>query len=576
MMLNNFHAEDKSIEDILFSHYIFRVPRYQRPFSWGLDKIENFWRDLSEESSCFLGSFILNLEFKAEHGYIEIIDGQQRMLTSTILIAVLRDTASEVGDNDLAQRIHNLAIFIASRNGEKKYRIKCGDSLDEFFQKYIQDETFYEFPLKLTNEQSLVRDAYHFFRNEISNNISKYDKVKEKSDYIQTIWNKLSEQKAIWIEISNDEDAYTIFETVNARGEALSAADLLKNLIFKNVPKTSEVDIAKKKWTTIEDNISEIDDDVTRFIRYYWLSKQNFVTEKQLYKEMKKNISNYDTLLNELVTESNNYFLLLDGERKDWSDRSEIKGNNKIFSSILGLRYMNVRQPNVLFMSLIRNSPKINVDLSKFFEKIEKFHFKYSAICKLQANKVERLYSSVAIAIEKIVSSSQPKHIINNVQRELSKLSDELDRLTPSYQEFESKFMNVGYKNSETSRNLIRYILSKINYLDTSGENLIDFNVVNIEHFLPQNPNRSEWGLIRKDVIEYVHKIGNLTLVHEKINSTAQNNNPKQKCTDLIKSDIKITQELIKFVKNNKYIWNEDCIIERQKNFANIAYHKAW
>ena len=101
--------------------------------------------------------------------------------------------------------------------------------------------------------------------------------------------------KIIWIRIDSDDDAYSIFEIVNARGADLTAADLIKNYLFKEIPKNNEgIDDAKDKWQIIENNIENDQGSITlsKFIRYYWLSKFSFVQEKRLYKEIKRTISN--------------------------------------------------------------------------------------------------------------------------------------------------------------------------------------------------------------------------------------------------------------------------------------------
>jgi uncharacterized protein with ParB-like and HNH nuclease domain len=89
-----FEAKDEKIQDALFESYIFKIPRYQRPYSWTEDEITELWNDINdEENSYFLGSFIFNHETLDKEGFIEIVDGQQRILTITTFIAAIRDLA---------------------------------------------------------------------------------------------------------------------------------------------------------------------------------------------------------------------------------------------------------------------------------------------------------------------------------------------------------------------------------------------------------------------------------------------------------------------------------------------------
>ena len=111
-----FKAEEKLVGEILFgSFYKFRIPRYQRPYAWGIDQISDFWNDLiSEDDFVFIGNFIFNNEPLSRTGYIDIIDGQQRILSITIFIAVLRDMLDKI-DAESAKRYQRQDISIEDR-----------------------------------------------------------------------------------------------------------------------------------------------------------------------------------------------------------------------------------------------------------------------------------------------------------------------------------------------------------------------------------------------------------------------------------------------------------------------------
>ena len=88
-----FEAKDTKLKEVLFSSTSsrIRIPRYQRPYAWTEEQVSEYWSDIiSEDQAYFLGSFIFNKE-NEDDGFIDVIDGQQRILTSTIFIAVLRN-----------------------------------------------------------------------------------------------------------------------------------------------------------------------------------------------------------------------------------------------------------------------------------------------------------------------------------------------------------------------------------------------------------------------------------------------------------------------------------------------------
>lgn len=569
----SFQARDTKLKDILFSTTKYQIPRYQRPYTWDEDQLSEFWSDLvSNHNSFFIGSFILNKETLKESGYVDVIDGQQRMLTATIFIAVIRDLMKEL-DTKKSELIQTQDIAILDRNGNESYRVICGDSTKSFFEKYIQItlSNILESDPK-TTEETRIKKNYIFFRSNISDELKKKPNKEDKIKYLQGLRERVADLIVIEIEIESEEDAYEIFETTNARGVELSVADLLKNLIFKKIPKKKDKDLAKETWTEIVSNITATNTELKKFLRYYWISKHSFVSEKKLFKEIKKEITDWEQFLNDLCEASKDYFKLLQGSDDDWRD---IKNGQKILKALSAIQILNVSQCYVLFLSILRNIKKIGTDPTKIFELIEKFTFLYSAVCKMPGNSVEKIYSKYARRVEQIIKTETEKNFSKKIQSTFEELKKELDDAKPSFDLFKDNFIEIEYGRSERTRTIAKYILNGINNLDESGEYLIDFTNVNIEHLLPQNPDPG-WCLKKKDIEDYVDKLGNLTLVHKKINSKIGNQVIKDKIDELQKSDIKMTKEIVKYIKDNKFTWSKNDIIDRQLKFAEIAYNKSW
>lgn len=237
---------------------------------------------------------------------------------------------------------------------------------------------------------------------------------------------------------------------------------------------------------------------------------------------------------------------------------------------------MRVNQCHVLFLCLVRNASKIDMDFSSYFTKVENFTFQYSAIGKLQANKVEKIYSRKAIEIDRAVTTgSSSKHILKNVSRALDTLVNDLRGLLPGPEVFKERFSEVGYRSSEQTRVFLKYLLSTLNRFSTTGELEVDFDVVNIEHILPQKPDEA-WGLKKGEIKDYVNLLGNLTLVHEVINSKAGNKTAKSKAAELGISEIGITKDVVRLLDSRGYVWDEIGIKERQEKLGKIAYEKVW
>ncbi|MFC1749668.1 DUF262 domain-containing protein [Pseudomonadota bacterium] len=507
-----------------------------------------------------------------ETGFVEVIDGQQRMLTITILMAVIRDLAQEL-DPDLAARIHRQDIAVEDRSGVQFFRIQCGDSLRPYFEQCVQGRGGAPADsAPNTPEENRVKANYLILRDRVVGELNRFTNKSQKLAYLENLRAKVTALPVIRIDISSEEDAYEIFETTNARGVDLSITDLVKNLIFKKIRKKDDRDLAREIWTEIVRNVEETNTEMKRFIRYFWLSKYSSVSEKKLFREIKKEVSDWDVFLDEIWNASQWYNKLLEVSEDDWKD---IKHGVRITRAVTALRLMNVTQCHVLFLSLMRNYDKLGTDPVRVFEVVESFTLNHAAVCKLPANKVEKIYSRCAREIEHCVNNEPPKRVAGEVQSILEKLRRDLVSERPSYELFEQRFMNLSYGLSQQKRQLVKYVLSKINSLGHTGEHKIDFDNVNIEHVLPQTPAK-EWHLTRSDVKPYVNKLGNLTLVSKTFNSRVGNKVIKEKKKELVKSEIRMTQELVASLEENGNRWGQDEIEERQRELAGIAYNKVW
>ena len=123
---------------------------------------------------------------------------------------------------------------------------------------------------------------------------------------------------------------------------------------------------------------------------------------------------------------------------------------------------------------------------------------------------------------------------------------------------------------------LIKYILNEIDSeLRETKEEKIDFTNVNIEHILPTSPHK-DWGLDKKDIKDYVNRIGNLTLLSKTLNGKIQNKIVKHKIGEYKKSSLPITKKLVDELEKSDFIWNKEIIKNRHTTFSNIAFTKIW
>ena len=571
----NFKAGDTKMKTLLQSKSeILKIPPYQRPYSWKEEQINDFWNDINtDDHAFFLGSIILNKE-EEKNGFIEVIDGQQRLLTTTMFLAAIRNIFHEMKEFGFSDAIQ--INYIAARDdyGNETFKIQTADKTAKYYKKYIQTSAQdIENSLTESKEEARIKKNYLLLKKKITSELEKIDANDLKVKKLHDLREKVGSLVIIEMEIFSDEVAYEIFETVNARGADLTVADLLKNLIFKKIKNKTEQETAKILWNQIESNIEVTGSELKKFIRYYWIGKYKFVTEKKLYVDIKNSIKDWFKFIKDLHEASKWYNIIMEGTAKDYDD---VKHGSKIFRSIFAIKLMNVSQCFTLLLPLLSQHNNINIDFSKIIKHIELFTFKYSAICKLPGNRVEKLYSKFSIDISNEIEENQKneKNLSKNLQRLFSQLKSNLTDLSPEKDYFVDHFLKVRYKKSEAARKLLKYILEEFNNNLTTGETRIDFDEVNLEHILPQNPK--QWGLNKKDIEEYVNSLGNLCLLHKGKNSGIGNKPMNSKIPVLLSSEIKATKILAESIQSNNLEWNESIINERANDLADLAFNKIW
>jgi len=574
-----FDAEDKTLTDILMGKEKYRIPRYQRPYSWTIDEVSDLWNDLKEKESVFLGSFVFNYEKYNEDGFVEVIDGQQRLITLTILMAVLRDLYRDLGEERKSNKTQEIIAHTHPITLKEDYRLRCGDTLNKFFSENIQKENSDILLINPKNkEEKSIRENYKFLKDKINDELKNHNDKTSQIKFIDDLKQQIFDFKIIWIKIENEDDAYSIFETVNARGADLTSADLLKNYLLSKLPKKEDgIDVAKETWLTIENNVESARGalNVSKFIRYFWLSKYSFVPEKRLYKEVKKMVADPSSFLSDILKASEYYYKIASEKTgvDDWVEDFEDKRiSQRIFDSLSSLRVMGVTQCYALLFCLLLNRDKINFDFSDIFKVIGKYHFAYSAVCKLSGNVVERLYYNTSKELQNAFKISDSNKRTKEIQKALSNFKTVLVKEHyPKRNIFIEKFMDIEYKNYP----LIIYILSNIERaMGTADEKIINFTKVNIEHILPQDPKM--WNLKKVEIREYVNKLGNLTLISKKINGPMGNKPLKEKMSLFSNSELNINKDLYKKFENLEYKWGEKEINNRQEELAKFAYDKVW
>lgn len=522
------------------------VPDWQRNYSWTSSHIETFWNDLLEferrsakkiANEYFLGSVVIVETSKSEH---LLLDGQQRLATSAILLSTIRDYIKAY-KADASQRIQvrYLADFDDAKN-ETIYKLTLNVYDREYFRRKIlepRDGSYVE-PDPEHASHSLIAGARNYFEG-------MFDEVFEKSkpedafNWSLRIQDVLMNHMTVIAVTSTDEDsAAEVFETLNDRGIGLSTPDLLRNLVIRRADEKSR-DVIVELWGEVIE--FETDTLIKNFLRHYWVSIHGDVKTQGLYREIKTYVvnNNLDSLeLSRSLKDASNIY------REILSARDDDETVEALLKDIAGFGAgSNILYPVIL--SIFQTvSPEHR---AKLIEALLNLYVRHSVICRLENSKLE--------------------NVIYRVARELRQDGDVKKCLAEmaSFAPDDATIINAFQRLSIAHNGTRRYLLTKLEDYKRATEELgvNSPSKVHVEHIYPQNPKEGE-GLPNHNLI--INRLGNLTLLSARLNKEIQNGNFAEKKPHYEKSDIILTKELCDFDD-----WDEAKIDERQDALAELA-----
>ncbi|SAY38821.1 RloF, partial [Candidatus Synechococcus spongiarum] len=290
----NFNTANSTLRQLLANGLRYRVPMFQRDYAWGPDEWDDLWQDMvalvdeeDAEPAHYMGYLVLQSPNNRE---FDIIDGQQRMTTMSVLIlaaiAHLMDLSMAEGadskNRQRADQLRNSYIgYLDPVTLVSQSKLTLNKNNDRFYKHYLIP---LEEPLRkqgLNVSENLLRQAFLWFKDHIKKQSSE-DGVAV-ARFIDALVDKLL---FTVITVTDELNAFKVFETLNARGVRLSATDLLKNCLFSVVSrdKSHEQDIKglEDRWDGIVNLLGS--ERFPEFLRTFWNSRNKLVRKAELFK----------------------------------------------------------------------------------------------------------------------------------------------------------------------------------------------------------------------------------------------------------------------------------------------------
>lgn len=544
-----FSSDTRTIGGLLISNQPTRivVPTFQRGYSWEKEHVKEFWEDVTGENKAqyFLGPIVI---MHKPDNVIELLDGQQRLATSTILFSVLRDIAKTLDStaaNHFSAYIHR--DFIIGENDIR--RLQMGELDDSYFQETIQapDPNPNREPTTRTHRN--IKSARSFLFEMVTARLASKNAVDKLSEL-----NKLKEIMRdnlvlTCITVGTDGNAFQIFETLNDRGLRLSIPDLLANYLMRKAP-PEDRKLIRSSWDEMLTSMGK-KYNIEKFIRHLWVSKYGDI-KKNTFGVMKAKIEDKDHPIASLdfvrmcAAECRNYISIVSySEEHLGAAASHVKALVQNFNS-------NAFLPMLL-------SARAVFDQGEFSTVVKYalvFMVRSSGLSNSDPSVAETVFYSLAREIRGVSPTDT-----RGKSSKLGEIKTKLRNASPSNDQ-----IRASAEKMVLSEDCAEYIVRRLaDIMETATkETGTRKEEANLEHIYPISPKENEWGgAAGQQILDpLLYHIGNLVMLGKRLNDDAENHEYPVKLPVYKRSELEAVKELVRDYPDH---WDADTIKDRAK-----------
>jgi hypothetical protein len=560
MAATNFNTENRTYRQLLGNGLTYHIPPFQRDYSWGEEEWEDLWTDIlgtfsESDPAHYMGYLVLQTD---NNRLFSVIDGQQRLTTlSLIVIAsmrLLKRLIHEGIDSDNnRKRLEQLRLsyigYLDPVTLTSQNKLRLNRNNDAYYRDYLVPLADQLPQRGFPASTHAMRKAFEWFERKLRDYVkSASDQGKALAQFVETMSDRLF---FTVITVSDELNAYRVFETLNARGVRLSATDLLKNYLFSVLARGQqpqrELEELERRWEAMVGRLGS--ESFPDFLRMHWNSRQSFARQSELFKVIRSKVQTREavfTLLREMDEDIDTYLALVQPEGSQWS------GEWKNYTQ--ELRMFSVRQPYPMLMAAKRRLT--DDEFGRLLRATVVISFRYNVIGSQPPNEQERLYHEVAQKIH---------------TQKLRTIGEVLESLRPIYRSdeaFRADFTEKVIKTTQRrNAKVVRYILRKLERQDGGGDFDEDSPLYSIEHVLPQSPEEGWEAFSDLDLENFVYRLGNMVMLEESFNRDLGNKPYATKREIYRQSTLCLTRKLA----NENEEWNPERLAARQRQMARLA-----
>jgi Protein of unknown function DUF262/Protein of unknown function (DUF1524) len=563
-------ARTLGIGELLQQRSHMRVPDHQRDYSWNADdEVEQLLDDVTramKESAgeYFLGLVVLIRPSSSDEPW-EILDGQQRLATTTMVYAAIRDWLHGNGLDSEAQKVQTKYIGVQELGQpDDRPRITLNINDRQAFDELVVNR-------RDTKTLQASRDAAGRFssvRKLIEAALTCREKAAQiaegaggsrddRADRLYALARYLeSRAKVVVMQVASTADAYMIFESLNDRGLDLSVLDLVKNHLFGRAGKhLGDVQI---RWTKMTASLGDRKAD--DFLKTFWTSKFGRIQRGRLFEQWRQKYDGLSAadivkLADDLAEKAEVFSALSSPDHEIWNAHTNATRELVADLAVVG----NQQMWPAMMAGLEHYSPDRMEQLLKHLLVLT---VRYQTIGRGRTGRLE------------IAGANLAKGIANGELKSPARAWRAIADLVPSDEDFKIDFARF----SETKADRARYLLASLERASVAGDKsaepeLVPWAGLTLEHVLAKNADTGEWHDELKadpDLRQEVARLGNLCLLPSRPGRGVGSKGFKTKSALYEKSALALTREVATYAE-----WNRASIEDRQKRLAELAV-AAW
>ena len=533
------------------------IPRFQRDYSWESEHWGELWEDIEQMRENKAQHFMGYLVFQTQDGKtFQVIDGQQRLITLSIVILTaikkLKELVAAGNESDANEQ--RIKIYQDAYIGvsdpvtlRTEPKLVLNRHNDAHFRSLVRNTAIIR-QRNLTSTNRQLDRAFRFFDSRFQSCQS--------GEAVAAILGDIEDGLLFTtITVQDDLNAYTVFETLNARGLRLSTPDLLKNYLLSvlaNEPAHSEEHFAdfEEQWAGLIEQLGELE--FTNFLRSHRGMRERLVNKRELFRVLKKDVNapaRVFPYLDDVKKHAAVYAALQDHNDKFWSEEGGEYGQARQHLEVLNL--FRIKTPLSLMMTGFEKlQPPWYFIL--LLQQLAVVSIRYNVICNKSAKDQESLYNE--IANELMGKSPNLKH---------GNLMYSLQAVYPDDASFSEAFTAKAMSSARDSKKIL-FLLRKIEQQLSGNEPSL---TLTLEHVLPASPDdawQERFG--RNNYEDAINRLGNIALLSRKQNQNLGQKDFAAKREVLGNSPYKINQHIAEYEE-----WNMDSLHDHQKWLAKQA-----